>query len=80
MGVFGGVLWGLPPFPSGWESLKLPVRGRGSPYPPPRPPPRPRRPRWSGCLKDVLGLAMKEMKQYLHQKSEIYNLIYKTHK
>lgn len=73
MGVFGGVLWGLPPFPSGWESLMLPVRV--SPWPPPRPPPRPRRPRWSGCLRDVLGFATKEIRWYLNQKSIIQNII-----
>lgn len=73
MGVFGGVLWGLPPFPSDWESLMLPVRV--SPWPPPRPPPRPRRPRWSGCLRDVLGFALKEIRQYLNQKSIIQNII-----
>lgn len=72
MGVFGGVLWGLPPFPSGWVSLMLPVRE--SPWPPPRPPPRPRRPRWSGCLRDVLGFATKEIRQYLNQKSVIQNI------
>lgn len=60
--VPGALFWGgVSILPLGW--LSLPLACRWSPNPPGRPPvvicapPRLDRPVWSGCLRDVLGLA-----------------------